>query len=142
MELTMGFTLDEDLYHLTFAEGTPYHGFEALLSDMSIREALAFDRLYLTVPTDPGDGEQWVREIFTVFVEHLVEWNLQDADGTLVKPTVEAILDSRYRKLMNALIPRWVRGMRGDTDDEAAADPLGAGGWTEADIPMQPPGIG
>jgi len=97
-----GFRKEPTLYKLKF-EDPELDGLEVTVKSLPLRGFLEINRM----ATDPAQQDQ----LFTRFAEVvLVDWNIEDEDGSPVKADIEGLLDQEI-SLINAIIQQWVQVM-------------------------------
>jgi hypothetical protein len=101
-----GFTVPRDIYKLEF-DGEQYAGIVVRVRAASFGTLLHIDDLF-----QPGESSEYadtrkkVDELHQMFVDHLVDWNLEEEDGRPVPVTVEG-LRSQQGPFTNAIITAW-----------------------------------
>jgi hypothetical protein len=108
----MGYKAKIKTYKVCFDAGHDYHGAEARLSGMSYGE------WEQAAGIDGGKGDN-AAETVKRFVDHLIEWNLEDEDGQPLPTTSEAVRGVD-KDLIAALNNAWIQSLIG----VHAADPL------------------
>lgn len=76
---------------------------------------------------DAGDDANEVEtldQIFGLFLDGLVSWNLEDADGKPV-PTTKEGLDDQEMGLVLSILNEWLTAMSGPTQDLGKGSPSG-----------------
>lgn len=105
----MGFR-EPSTIKLTFQPGDDLHGLEVHMRGMSISDFMQSSGM------DGGDGDN-ANATMKRFYQHIVSWNLEDADGQPIPVTDAPNRDSRMiRRLNNA----WIETLTG----VHTADPL------------------
>lgn len=134
-----GFVVPRDIYKLEF-DGPKYAGIVVRVRAASYGTLLHVDDLFQ--PQENPDYKEVRRrldELHGLFVEHLVDWNLLEEDGTPVPPTVDG-LRSQQGPFTNAIITAWR-----STPIEVPAplgQPSSAGEQSEElQIPMEPQSV-
>lgn len=101
-----GFTVPRDIYKLEF-DGEQYAGIVVRVRAASFGTLLHIDDLFQPKEkTEYADTRSAVDELHEAFVAHLVDWNLEEEDGTPVPTTVEG-LRSQQGSFTNAIITAW-----------------------------------
>lgn len=104
----MGYKHKIPRINVTFPEGHDYHGCEVTLRRLKLRE-------WLDITGLGGDEEPVVRHIgdqLRTMADKLIDWNLEEEDGTPVPTTVEAVLD-QDQTLMMAILEAWLDNLAG-----------------------------
>lgn len=129
----MGYRREPKLYRLRF-EDPSMEGFECLCRSVSIERFMALTGL--AGGTDLARQAEGAMEMFGIFAEALVSWNLEDEDGEKVPATLEGVR-AQDLDFMLPIIVAWQEAIA------AVAPPLPSssnGGATslERSIPMAP----
>jgi hypothetical protein len=109
----MGYKAKLKTYLVEFDEDHEFHGAEARLSGITYAEWEQMTGL------DGGDGDDTGAKTVQRFVDHLVSWNIEDAQDQPV-PTTLAGAKSLDHDLVAALSNAWIQTLTGVHD----ADPL------------------
>lgn len=109
----MGYTAKLKTYLVRFDEGHEFHGAEARLRGMTYGE------WEFAAGLDGGDGDPNAAATIGRFVDHLIEWNLEDEDGKPLPTTMDAVRNLD-KGLVAALNNAWISTLIGVHD----ADPL------------------
>lgn len=87
----MGFPAKRKLYKLVFEEDSDIHGLEITAKGLTLGERKAF---LAKIPDVGGDAESVLAKLayeIDFFVQHVVEWNLEDEDGNPQEISAEAL---------------------------------------------------
>lgn len=118
----MGYKHQIPRINISFPEDHEYHGCEATLRRLKLGEWLDITGL------GDGDGDKpvvrHVGDQLRTMADKLIDWNLEDEDGTAVPTTVEAVLE-QDQGLMMAILGRWLDGLAGVS---APLEPSSTGG--------------
>jgi hypothetical protein len=132
-ENTMGFTVKRKIYKLIF-EDDDLAGLEILARSVSLGQMLAISGEGRVGKVDTEDAEQ-TQGMFEMFAGALVQWNLEEEDGTPIPVTMEGLqgLDTEF---VTAIIEAWTSAIAGVTAPLAKQSTSG-GTSQEASIPME-----
>jgi hypothetical protein len=129
----MGYKPKAKTYLIQFEEGHEYHGAEARLQGMSYGEWEE------ATGADGGDGDKNGGDSVKRFVDHLIEWNVDDPKtGEPLPPTLES-LKALDKDLVAALNNAWIQHLIGvhDADPLAESSPSGEPSPAPSAIPME-----
>lgn len=134
---TPGFAVPRTVFGLTFAD-EQYAGLVVKVRALSLQEALdGFDMQWAADnDTDFATRKAKLDELHHHLVDHLVEWNLQEEDGTPVPPTFEG-LRSLEPPFTAVLVTAWLRGRTAVSAPLEQPSDGGAPSELEASIPME-----
>jgi hypothetical protein len=114
----MGFTVPRRIYKLEF-DGEKYAGIVVRVRAMSFATLLDIENMRRSDEmADRAEMRAQLDEFHGIFVDHLVDWNLEEEDGAPVPLTVEG-LRSQEGSFVTSIIAAWR-----DTPTEVPA-PLG-----------------
>lgn len=124
-----GFRRKRKIYHIEFDD---YPGLYIKARSINTGEFMDVSDMRETVDKDPAA----MRKMFEFFAAQIVEWNLEDEDGTPFPPTLESLLDQEF-DFVQDLVKGWMDAIAGVSAPLAANSPDGAS-QTMASIPMEP----
>lgn len=88
----MGFKRQSKVYRLTFAG--EYAGLSVSARSLPLGKFMKMGKLVdVDVANPTGDDFETLEELFSLFLEALVSWNLEEEDGTPVPVTREALYE-------------------------------------------------
>lgn len=106
----MGFTPPRTVYTLVF-DGTDFDGLVIRVRAASMGDRLhAFYDLGWTKDDDADTRRSKQRQQFELMIEHVVEWNLETADGEPVPVTVDGLLGVCEPEQVGAILGAWQSG--------------------------------
>jgi hypothetical protein len=131
----MGFKVKEKQYKLKFDDDQEMAGFEVIMLPMSVETVLLLQELGEPRETRGEDRED-VRSTMQLVADHMVSWNLLDADDLPVPVSVKA-LQTLEMSFYRTIVREWDRACAG------VPAPLDSGSTSgvsslEASIPMEP----
>lgn len=128
----MGFTPPRTVYNLVF-DGAEFEGLEIRVRAASMGDRLhAFYDLGWTKDDDTETRRDKQRRQFQLMVDHVVEWNLETADGQPVPVTVDGLLGVCEPEQVGAILGAWQSGRQKVPDPLDRPSP----GSSLAEIPM------
>jgi hypothetical protein len=129
----MGFKVQRTVFNIRFAEGSRFDGLFVQAKSISMGEVMR-----LSPEADKareGSGVAEVQRLITRFSEELVEWDLEDEDGTPTPPTLEGLL-SHDPNVVLPIVLAWFDAML-QVDDDLGKDSNSGERFPEASIPME-----
>lgn len=110
-EMRRGYRRQAKQLRLTF-DGTELDGLEVLAHSVPV--GTIFDIVELAAKADEMDAEgvRYMGELFGVFADALVEWNMEEEDGTPIPATLEGIRSLDIGEAL-ALIKAWMQAAAG-----------------------------
>lgn len=123
----MGYKRKPKYIRFTFADDTEYAGLSVTVRTVNLRSLLK-----IRAASAEADD---VEVLAGLVADQLVEWNLEEEDGTPIAPSREALLDQDFDFLM-AIINEWNATVAGVS--APLEQPSTSGGKSlEASIPME-----
>lgn len=124
----MGYKRKPKYIRFTFADDTEYGGLSVTVRTVSLGTLLK-------IRAASADADE-VEVLAGLVADQLVEWNLEEEDGTPIKPSREALLDQDVDFLM-AIVTEWNATVAGVS---APLERPSTGGESspEVSIPMAP----
>lgn len=106
----MGFRIEPDVYNLVF-DGTPFEGLTIKAEAMTMDERL--NAYFILQPSkddtfDEGKIKQEKR--FQMFLDHVVDWDMEDRHGNQVPITVEGLFKVCTPEQAGQILGAWVAG--------------------------------
>jgi hypothetical protein len=128
----VGYTRKRRVYNLTF-DGGEYDGMQVRVRGLTVAQL----EDVLDAESDTTDRLTVVRHSRELLAEHLLDWNVEDEDGTPLPPTL-ASLRSMDPLEVSAIVSAWSRAIWGVP---APLPPTSSDGHPslEASIPMAAP---
>jgi hypothetical protein len=134
-EARRGFTRQHKKYRMTF-EGTVLDGLVATVNSVPVGTMLQIAEMAADGAEFTPEGLKTLGSLFELLADSLVEWNLQDDDGTPIPPTIDGVrtLDMDEALL---LIREWMKAAAGVS---SPLEPSLNGGEPSAvaSLPMEP----
>lgn len=106
----MGFRVERTVGDLDF-DGTKLEGLTVTVEAMPMYERL---HAFFDLAPKPGDtvedGRKKQDEKLQLFIDHVVEWDMEDKDGSPVPVTVEGLLKACEPEQIGAILGAWSSG--------------------------------
>lgn len=117
----MGFVREPNIFKITWAEGLDLHGLEIRAKSVPLAQFLKIYNLTKDVKSDDDISLEDMEQLFEMFSEVLVSWNLEEP-GTRGKkkpvPATKSGLYSQDLSFVMTVITQWVAVAAGVSDDE------------------------
>lgn len=131
----MGFKKKSKTYRLTFSG--EYEGLTVTARSLPLGKFMKMGKLVdLDVANPTGDDFETLEELFTLFLEALISWNLEEDDGTPIPVTREALYDQDLAFVLMLVVVYMdaVSGVPGPLDATSNAGERSL----EGSLPMEP----
>jgi hypothetical protein len=134
-EQRRGFRRQRKRYRLRF-EGTSLDGLVVVMESVQIATMLQIAEMASLADELTPEGLQSLGVMFELLAEALIEWNLEEEDGTPVPATIDGVKSLDLGDAM-LLIKEWM-GAIGGVDRPLDQGSTGGGPSAVASLPMEP----
>lgn len=109
----MGFRPEPTVYTLKFEKGSWLDGLKVRVGSCTISEFNEMLRWKASTGQEVADNND---KVLQRFLDYLVEWNLENKDGTPTPHTVEGCADQE-QPVIREILSQWQSAMAGVSDD-------------------------
>lgn len=129
----MGFRVQRTVFNLRFKTGSHLDGLFVQAKSISMGEVMNLGSE--ADKARQGAGVDEISNLIKRFSEELVEWDLEDEDGTPTPPTLEGLL-SHDPNVVLPIVLAWFDAML-QVDDELGKGSNSGNSFPEESIPME-----
>lgn len=126
-----GYRHKPKIYRLQFAD-EEFDGLEVVVRSLPVGEFMSLIRLQNKLDEDDTES---VEELFKIFTDKLIGWNLEDEEGTKVPRTLAGLMSLDLSFVLQ-IVGAWIEAM-GGVDKDLGKDSTSGGTFLEAAIPTE-----